>query len=99
MEFPELSEHAECHTTREGETMCSPTIPGIPQYLVKSYLLYIEVFCLSVTFPLTYCEPVQTEDGRDVPTVGPMVVIVLHYVKGHNVAIVCILTRRHCYNF
>ena len=27
-----------------------------------------------------------------------MVVIVLHYVKGHNVAIVCILTRRHCYN-
>ena len=27
-----------------------------------------------------------------------MVAIVLHYVKGHNVAIVCILTRRHCYN-
>ena len=27
-----------------------------------------------------------------------MVIIVLHYVKEHNVEIVCILTRRHCYN-
>ena len=35
------------------------------------------------------------EDGWDVPTVRSMVVIVFSYVKGHNVAIICILTRRH----
>ena len=50
LEFLEFSEHAECHNTRESETMCSPTIPGISQYFVKSYLLYIGVFCLSLTF-------------------------------------------------
>ena len=27
-----------------------------------------------------------------------VVVTVLHYVKEHNVVIVCILTRRHCYD-
>ena len=49
-QFPELSKHAACHTTREAELCAVLSIPCIPQYLVKSDLFPIEMFCVSHTF-------------------------------------------------